>query len=234
MHKYLLSNHVYVSVLPEAAIFLDLARNAYIGIGADEAGALQGVIAGWPRSTTATVTAESVTELLAGLRERHLITTDRHCGRQFSPPTIERTTDTLIEWDKMNPEVVRPTHVVRLAAAFGWARLSLRCRSMLAIVNDVPGTRDLAVTAENSQRQLLLDLVSAYFHIRPFFFGHRSRCLLDSLTLKRFLCSYGLNPTWVVGVRATPFLAHSWVQYGDRVLNDRPEKISNYTPIFAL
>ncbi len=36
----------------------------------------------------------------------------------------------------------------------------------------------------------------------------------------------------VIGVRAQPFTAHSWVQSGNFVLNDTPDEVARYTPIY--
>jgi hypothetical protein len=45
-------------------------------------------------------------------------------------------------------------------------------------------------------------------------------CLLDSLSLLRFLARRGLPVNIVFGVTSEPFAAHCWVQAGDIVLNE--------------
>ena len=47
-----------------------------------------------------------------------------------------------------------------------------------------------------------------------------TRCLLDSLSLFRFLARRGLDSKIVLGVTNDPFAAHCWVQSGNIVLND--------------
>ena len=44
----------------------------------------------------------------------------------------------------------------------------------------------------------------------------------------------GQNAAWVFGVRTWPFSAHCWLQIGDAVLDDDPERVSRYTPIMVL
>jgi hypothetical protein len=56
-------------------------------------------------------------------------------------------------------------------------------------------------------------------------------CLLDSLSLLRFLSRRGLSANIVFGVTPAPFAAHCWVQAGDIVLNETLSDATAYTPI---
>lgn len=56
-------------------------------------------------------------------------------------------------------------------------------------------------------------------------------CLLDSLSLLRFLSRRGLSANIVFGVTPDPFAAHCWVQAGDMVLNETLFDTHAYTPI---
>lgn len=56
-------------------------------------------------------------------------------------------------------------------------------------------------------------------------------CLLDSLSLLRFLSGRGLFARLVIGVTGSPFSAHCWVQAGDLVLNDTVGHAMAHTPI---
>jgi hypothetical protein len=56
-------------------------------------------------------------------------------------------------------------------------------------------------------------------------------CLLDSLSLLRFLSRRGLPANIVFGVTAEPFAAHCWVQAGDIVLNETLSDASAHKPI---
>jgi hypothetical protein len=40
--------------------------------------------------------------------------------------------------------------------------------------------------------------------------------------------------TFVIGVASRPFLAHSWVQIGDSVLNDTAEHTQNFKTILSI
>lgn len=56
-------------------------------------------------------------------------------------------------------------------------------------------------------------------------------CLLDSLSLLRFLSRRGLSANIVFGVTSEPFTAHCWVQAGDIVLNETLSDANAHTPI---
>lgn len=58
-----------------------------------------------------------------------------------------------------------------------------------------------------------------------------TRCLLDSLTLTRFLARRGQESRIVIGVSHEPFSAHCWVQIGDLVLNETVGDVMTHTPI---
>ena len=59
-------------------------------------------------------------------------------------------------------------------------------------------------------------------------------CLLDSLSLLRFLSRRGLSANIVFGVTSEPFAAHCWVQAGDVVLNETLSDANAYTPIWMV
>jgi hypothetical protein len=57
------------------------------------------------------------------------------------------------------------------------------------------------------------------------------RCLLDSLTLKRWCSARGIATTIVIGIRPLPFAAHCWVEHEGIVLNGSQDSVANFTPI---
>lgn len=56
-------------------------------------------------------------------------------------------------------------------------------------------------------------------------------CLLDSLSMVRFLANRGLHANIVFGVACDPFSAHCWVQTKNWVLNDTVGNTNAHTPI---
>lgn len=59
-------------------------------------------------------------------------------------------------------------------------------------------------------------------------------CLQRGYRLHHHLHRAGIPARWVFGVRTWPFLAHCWVQVGDRVVGDTRERVSSFTPIMAV
>lgn len=57
------------------------------------------------------------------------------------------------------------------------------------------------------------------------------RCLLDSMSLVRFLARRGLYAQLIFGVSIDPFAAHCWLQRRDLVLNDSVGNVAAHTPI---
>lgn len=61
-----------------------------------------------------------------------------------------------------------------------------------------------------------------------------SRCLPRSMALASCLFRSGHAVQLIMGVRLRPFAAHCWVQDGETVLNDTPEQVATFTPVFVL
>lgn len=72
-----------------------------------------------------------------------------------------------------------------------------------------------------------------YVRLRPWFPGAHA-CLFDSLALSRFMMAAGQSVDWVVGVKARPFAAHSWVEHGGDILNDDRETCAPFTEILRV
>lgn len=61
-----------------------------------------------------------------------------------------------------------------------------------------------------------------------------NHCLPRSMALASCLYRAGFRVQLVMGVRLPPFAAHCWVQDETMVLNDTPEEVATFTPIFVL
>jgi len=59
-------------------------------------------------------------------------------------------------------------------------------------------------------------------------------CLQDSLALRDWLGSRQASAAIVFGVKLDPFAAHCWVQSENTVLNDAPDKVREFTPVFVV
>lgn len=72
------------------------------------------------------------------------------------------------------------------------------------------------------------------FRILSSWFGEKDLCLVRSLAFRAVAFRVGFSPTLVIGVKLDPFAAHCWIQAGDRVENDRLERVTQFTPILAV
>jgi transglutaminase superfamily protein len=232
--QYLLPHHVFVRVTADAAIFLDVRTNSYVGLGAEHSAALAPLVRGWPLvGRTGTVTAEDARVVAGNLEKRGLLVTEAIGGKPAVPTPVTVARHMLLAWDEMRWQHIRPRHVMRFLLAFSWSRRCVRHRRFADVVQEV---RTSAAAARSSSPELdrLRDAMSAFYHIRPFFYSYGGQCLLDSLTLFRFLSLHHIGATWVIGIRTRPFAAHTWLQYESYVLNDMPEDILSYAPIMAI
>lgn len=246
MRPYCLAPQVHVCVSEDGAVFLDVGRDAYVWIERDQAHALSFVVDGWPPNDPAELShsidclhsiERGAPELAHALCERGLLmlTTERPVHERVASPNLPQPDSELIAWCEMSPRHVHLTHVFRFLLSVITAALLLRFRPFSAVVNRIQCRRDsrarMPCTFDiESARKLM----SAYTHVRPFIFGQKARCLLDSLTLLEFLARDGLYPTWVIGVQVHPFGSHSWLQHQSYVLNGTPAYVRTYTPILVI
>ena len=121
----------------------------------------------------------------------------------------------------------------RDVAEIGWARVQCARRIRRLGIKSVemflyPSESDRSFRAAPELGEGLSKLLRARA-LLPF--AHS--CLLDSLTLRALLARRGLWSEIVVGVQATPFKAHCWLESGGYALNDDPDMLGRFTPILA-
>lgn len=75
--------------------------------------------------------------------------------------------------------------------------------------------------------------VGAFLAIHPWI-PFEGDCLQRGYRLHHHLHCSGIAARWVFGVRTWPFLAHCWVQVGDRVVADTQERVSSFSPILVV
>lgn len=60
------------------------------------------------------------------------------------------------------------------------------------------------------------------------------RCLPSSMALAEAMWNAGVSVDLVLGVRLSPFQAHCWVQWDERILNDHIDHVATFSPILVL
>lgn len=232
--KYWLSPHVHVCVTDDYAVLLDLRRDKYIGIGREHMPALAAAVVGWPATVQSKLEPSAPAKaLLSKMLSTGLLTADPVVGKEARSPVIPQAQFMAIEADLeyRRPITVRDVSQVLIAAAK--ARALLKWRPIETVVARVQRRKEQGAGGE-FDLDAARPLVEAFLHLRPLVFTTKDECLFDSLVLVELLARHQLFPVWLFGVSTNPFRAHSWVQAGDRVLNDLPERVCKFTPILAV
>jgi len=239
MQPYLLAPHVYPCVSGQHVVLMDLERDKYVAV--IPAHRLAAWVRGWPvGSMHAADPAHDADAdsraLVAQMLAHGMLVSDPHVGKPAVPVSTARATRSLVEFDLDSRPRTGTALLWRFGRSYLQAQLSLKLRPIQAIVESVRNrkTARAARGLQEADPARLRALSSAFTRLRPLFYTLRSACLLDSLTMVHFLAAEGIHPNWVFGVKAEPFDAHCWVQHGEVVLNDAPDRVRQYSPILVV
>jgi hypothetical protein len=239
MQPYLLAPHVYPCISGQHVILMDLERDKYVAVL--PAHRLAGWVRGWPVGAMAPPgpahNSDSGADALVSQMLAHgMLVTDPHVGKDAVPVTTTRPQRSLVEFDLDTRPRARAAQLWRFGGSCLRAQLSLKLRPIQAIVDTIRDrkARRAARGPQETDPVRLRALVTAFARLRPLFYTLRSACLLDSLTLLHFLSAEGIHPDWVFGVKTEPFDAHCWVQQGELLLNDIPDRVRQYSPILVV
>ncbi len=233
MQPYLLAPHVFPCVSGQHVVLMDLERDKYVAVV--PADRLARCVRGWPVGAAQASGAPDGPQgdadtLVAQLLAHGMLVTDPHLGKPAVPVTIPRPQRTLVEFDFDIRPRASARQLLRFARSCLRAQLSLKLSPIQSIVEAV---RERKARLEARQADVR-SLVMAFTRLRPLFYTLRAACLLDSLTLLHFLSADGICPDWVFGVKTEPFDAHCWVQQGEVLLNDVPDRVRQYSPILVV
>ncbi|MGV8932166.1 MAG: lasso peptide biosynthesis B2 protein [Luteimonas sp.] len=112
-------------------------------------------------------------------------------------------------------------------------QLQLKMRRLKSILAQLVSFRTLQTETLRRHSQTDHDVLAtvAAFRRARLFIPIETCCLLDSISLVRFLAKRGVHAHLVFGVTGEPFAAHCWVQHGNVVLNDTVGHVAAHTPI---
>jgi hypothetical protein len=217
-------------------VLLDLKQNRYRGLGMEHAQQLATLAANWssisteaqhlPESPRERALAQAAAFIKAGLLSQ-------------DPPEVTfkttavnlKTQLTSIGLEQSAIAPIRAHHVLMFIRACLWSKKALKSRTLYSIACEISAEKPPS-GAGNLQRTI--ELVCIFRRLRPYAFASQDRCLFHALALLRFLSHYGSHPTWVIGVCARPWAAHSWLQIDNCILDSSPEEICRFTPILAI
>ncbi|MCD9026766.1 lasso peptide biosynthesis B2 protein [Luteimonas sp. BDR2-5] len=174
---------------------------------------------------------------VAALVDRDILVDAQGTAGGHVAPPIERPVCSAVEQTSTAPPVPLPmlaaVDVFRIVLA---TQLQLKRRGLKRTLDTLSSYREtstLQTPAGAPADQQFLEAAAQFRRVRPYV-PIETRCLLDSLSLTRFLAKRRLHATLVFGVTAEPFSAHCWVQAGRAVLNDTLGNVCAHTPIRAI
>lgn len=231
--------HTRVCVTATGAVLLDLKRNRYFGLGNREARSLSTLAANWSAVSMSSGRAlepmpqDDAARLADALVKAGFLTPV--APAEAGPPVVALdcvTTLTSVGYELAASPQLRLHHIVAFLRASFWAKRAVDSRLLYSIACEVAEGK--AGITHDTDLTRIVELVSVFRRLRPYAFATKDQCLFHALALLKFLAHYNLFPTWVIAVRPTPWAAHSWLQFGNHVLDCNPEEISGYTPILAI
>ena len=212
-----LSPQLYLAVLGEDAVLLDLSVSDYLCVP------LGG--AALSPSPCRRMVAPPDPAVLADLRGAGLVVDGPPGG---FPPPPPRPARHLLDAPARR---LTARERVRLGLCL-WDVLRRYWRRPLADILDF-ADREGQRLAEGDDPARLADLSAAA--LRALVWAPLPpKCLIRSFVVLRFLHRSGLRARWVLGVRTWPFSAHCWLQADDVVLDDAAERLLVYEPIVAV
>jgi hypothetical protein len=230
--RYWLSKHAFTCRVRDAVVFLDLAHDKYQTVHGEQMRALGAVVHGWPADAPAGSQARGE-NLAEQLREKGLLTLDPTAGKPATPADLAVDAIPIaVGIDRVQARAIRLDDVIRFLIAWTRVSWSMRWRGLSATVQAVQ-TRKRRHEDAPFDEEKAVGLVCVFRRLRCYTFVARARCLFHALVLTEFLARYGVYPTFVMGVRLSPWGAHSWVQQGALILNATPASIRDFTPILA-
>lgn len=243
VESFFLQPDVYAVIGKDAATFLSLPENKYIGMDTSQACALSLVVEGWPFMRGASeFSVDDATKFAESLAARGLLTRDPSRGRPVVPLLLAHPEDALVYRHERAKPKIRLHHVrafvVSLVQGFYWWKF----RHLNHAIRHVRKKDPLEVIPTDLvDINELRDLVRAFYWIRPWFYEkyrtdpekQAGLCLFDSLVMLGFLAKYHFHPRLVFGVQLRPYAAHSWLQEGRWILNGSPETVSAYDIIMV-
>lgn len=205
-------------------IFLDVEGNRYFRLPAAQEKAFLSVLAGQ------TAAGPGLDELI----ENDLLVACSSNAARTTAPTLRGPSRSALEQRSLplNFELLVTLEVFATTQSMLW---QLRRHDLKGMLNRLTAHREIHTTPQPAdstrldERQLLRS-ATQFNHARRYVPIEPS-CLLDSLSLVRFLARRGLHANIIFGVTPQPWAAHCWAQAGDLALNETVCDANAYTPI---
>jgi hypothetical protein len=121
--------------------------------------------------------------------------------------------------------------VFLIVAMMRWQLKVRRLKPILQALGDYRDSKTSPLADDQAElRQRLSEAATTFNRVRPYV-PIETCCLIDSLSMVRFLAKRGLHAHLVMGIACDPFSAHAWVQHGSLVLNETVGTVQAHVPI---
>lgn len=204
-----LADGVFLALVGEDVVVLDLRTDAYGCLGG-----LSHAI----RLVDHQVEAEI--DILEDLGALGLLSSDGAGSRRAVPPLPTRE----LEAGRLGRGGLDGLTYLRAVSAARRLGPNAPVRAYLSALPPPPGRLPDA--------RRIAGLVGTFKRLLPWTPG-QGACLYRAFVLLGLLRRADQDAVWVFGVRTWPFGAHCWLQVGEAVLDDDPERVAAYTPIMA-
>ena len=233
---YHLASAAFVCATAAGYVILDLPSNSYLALDAATGRGLELLVDGWPKpaAQSAEAAPNTIEEAAEALIQAGVIATV-----SSKAPWVNRSKvsidgplssigEELGQLGSINFREVFVFLYVLITVA-----LDLRFRRFYSVIRR---TADLKshLRQQESDYFRAIGLVQTYRRLRVYAFRSDGHCLFHALTLVRFLSYYGIDASFVIGVRTDPWGAHSWAQRGNVLLDTSPEKVCAFQPILCI
>lgn len=201
-------------------IFLDLVADRYFCMSESAERSFRSLIAGNARPDG---------EWLAALVEDGLLIETP--GKRF-PQAYRREAPCPVSMVDEPARPASPGHRLAAIWALTTTKVSLRFGSLHRTLCKLAAAK--AAQGDASRGALESAEVAAAFEWTRRVMRSHDQCLPRSIAVASRLAALGIPAELVIGVRLRPFAAHSWVEAGGRLVNDRFDTVRTYTPIAAV
>lgn len=157
---------------------------------------------------------------------------DAHRARTYDGQPTSLDAVSASAYDRTLPAVT-PVDLVAAVSCLGRSMIELRLMSLAWNVAQIRSLKNEAWKSETSSELEFGRTLSA-FHRIDGYVSPLNRCLPRSLSLASRLLKQGCQVDLVFGIIDRPFYAHCWVQRGQTVLNDKIERVRDFTPILVV
>lgn len=115
-----------------------------------------------------------------------------------------------------------------------WAAALLKLFSIDKIAQAIVGLRLKYKGRVGMTSVDLIREVEIYKRACVYFYDPRDKCMLNTLSLIRYLARRGCFPKWYIGVQIRPFTAHCWVEDEDFIYGDSLGNCREFRPILVV